>query len=352
MDTSNYGFWPKAQLWRQRFKKDYKFVFWGGVLLAAVLVSAGIQLNQNGHRMWNLGIGLGLGLVMLYHLFKPTLLETIGVAGFGQNLTDGKKESLAKEIGGAFGLIGQYARLAGYVFIVIQTVFMFLAIHRFEDASQAYIAVLAAMIFALIFWVARIKGRWFIFFLLVFWGTLMAVTMTLAYFVPNYFKDEASYLVRHEQGRQEAARREAAKAPLLAKLERGETLTLAERRQLQYLEDQEEAVGSLIRSPAETTLKVATGLPEQAIVLPITPGRYTCRAELTARNPADLAVSVNGVGVDLATTAYINGKACNGRQEVSFGPDGQAALHWNLDADARAQVRGATRWIRLSFTPA
>lgn len=352
MDTTRYGSWAKAQLWRQHIKKNYRIFFWPVVLLLILLVWGGIQLNQNGHRMYNLWIGLGLGLVMVYHLFKPTILEALTAIGLAKTLTDGYREALSKEIGAALGFVGGYARLVGYLFLVVQTVFMMLAIHRFEDSGQAYIAAVATLAFTLIFWVADIKGHRFIVFLFIFWGGLMIVSMGLALFVPNYFKDDISYTMRHAQGKVEDAKRKARAAPIQAKIEAGQPLTLAERREKQYLDDQEKAVERLLPTDATITLKVTDGLVEQDFALPITPGRYTCRAELTARDPQDLRVTINGGGVDLATTAYINGQACNGKAEISFGPDGQAILHFNLDDDARAQVRGATRWIKLNFTPA
>lgn len=187
---------------------------------------------------------------------------------------------------------------------------------------------------------------------LVFWAVLTVAGLTMVFFVPNYFKDETAFLVRHAQGETAAIERQNQADPVLIKLRNGTPLTLEDRKTLLELEDQEEAVERLRPMAVSKAFKLTDGLGNKEIELPITPGRYTCRAELTAKDPVDLAVTIGGIGVDLATTAYVNGQACNGQKEVSFGPDGKAILHWNLDDDVKATVKGVTRWVKITFTPA
>lgn len=347
-----YGFWGNFLRGRQAFKMNYPVFATFTILSVIALIALGITLNQVGARRWNLAIGVLLGLVILVFALKPGLLEKIGMAGIVGNAADGKNESLQKELAGSVQLIGKYTRLVSYVVVVIQTMFMMLAIKRFEDVESAFIAVVAAATFGLLVYALKLKGKWLATFMVWFWGILMVVSILAAFFVPNYFKDELDYEIRHAQGQQAAAQRIELAAPIEAKAKAGIPLTLAERVTLQNLGNQKRAAEALLQGDAEVTIKVASGLPEQGINLAITPGGYTCKAELTAKDPRDLAVTINGIGVDLATTAYVNGQACNGKAKVDFGPDGQAILHWNLDGDARVQVRGATRWVRLSFTPA
>lgn len=157
--ANNYGPWAQIRLWRQRLKAYYPYIFWLGLAFAGALVFAAVWLNQNGYRLYNLWIGLALGLVPAYFLLKPTILEWVAVAGVAKNVADGKAEPLTKELEGALTLLGGYTRLVGYMFIVIQTVFMAMAIKRFEDPDQAYVTVLAILVFTLTLWVMKIKGH-------------------------------------------------------------------------------------------------------------------------------------------------------------------------------------------------
>lgn len=142
---------------------------------------------------------------------------------------------------------------------------------------------------------------------------------------------------------------EKQKAPFLKKKS---ILTIQERRQLQALENREAALKLEEPIVVQEILKLHDALPDQVIQPAIMPAFYTCRAELTARKPSDLTVTISGIKVALATTVYINGQPCNGKSRVSFGADQKAILQFNLDGDARAQVKGASRWMSILFTPA
>jgi hypothetical protein len=349
---SRYAF-TQTRLQFARFNDIYPWLYAAVIIVPLALVAIGIELNFAGGRSWNLSLSLIPGIALGFYLLRPQFYPWLLGIGVLDKLTDGVRNTPGQVLTGGLRQFRLLLTIWGHVSLLAQTALTLLAVWQFEDRAAAYTAVaaligLATAIALFLGFTGRVYGR----IMLAFWVVLFVGSLASAMFFPQYFKDQTSYWVRHAQGEQEAEKREARRNFLLGKIQAGEKLNLDERSELQFLNNQEAAVGQSIATTVADSFKLTDGLPNQDIHLAIKPGNYTCRAELTAMDPNDRTVMIGGTRVALETTAYINRQPCNGKAKIGFGPDGQAILHWNLDREAKLEVRGGTRWVRITLTPA
>lgn len=312
-----------------------------------MLVWLGVALNGTSHRIWNVGLGIIPSIAAILLITNPTILKWVIPLSIVEEVAD-LRNTPREAVRGALKDYQWLAQKLSHIVLFLQTLFVVMALKRFESAEAVILAIVALLGIGVLEFTSAHRAKIYRPIMVGIWTALLIGSLLYAFFIPNYFADDVRFELFGAQAHGEREWRQQVKGAQASKFAENGDLSTSEWARFQRVNTQEH-VNSTIQEVIRHSFTVTIpwdGRPEQTVPLLVTAGDYTFKAATVSKRD----IVVDGTNVDFASLVLLNGQAQGNL--VTVGPNGKAGMSFAAgDAFLKAARDLGIKSIKVTLTP-